>query len=163
MVREFLEGIPPPSQVGSRGAFNMDSLLREMRDLENPEGVSRLPIQPGPNVAHYAFDEKNWADDFLRKETHVIPGDLPSASGWSQEFLDHPGYIGVVDDYVSEWDTQWDTLTSHVDNPGLAVAGAGPLAQTASEVIDRMKDPKFAQSEVKFVTPPTQILVLKKF
>nr|CAG4647009.1 EOG090X054E [Megafenestra aurita]SVE92358.1 EOG090X054E [Megafenestra aurita] len=105
MVQEFLEGIPPPSHVGTRGAFNMDSLLREMRDLEKPEGATRLPIQPGPNVAHYAFDENNWAEDFLRKETHVIPGDIPSASGWSQEFLDSPGYIGVIDDYSPEWDS----------------------------------------------------------
>lgn len=154
MVREFLEGIPPPSQVGSRGAFNMDSLLREMRDLEKPEGApSRLPIQAGPKVAHYAFemhDENKWAEEFIRKETHVIPGDLPSASGWSQEFLDHPGYIGAIDDYTAEWDTQWDNLTSHIDNPLLTVPSTNALAQTADEIIDRMKDPKFAQSEVKF-------------
>lgn len=147
MVREFLEGIPPPSQVGSRGAYNMDSLLREMRDLEKPEGA-RLPIQAGPKVAHYAFDGKNWAEEFLMKETHVIPGDLPSASGWSQEFLDHPGYIGAIDDYAAEWDTQWVNMTSHVDNPGLTVPSSNALAQTADEVINRMKDPKFAQSEV---------------
>ncbi|XP_046462391.1 peroxisomal targeting signal 1 receptor-like isoform X2 [Daphnia pulex] len=144
MVREFLEGIPPPSQVGSRGAFNMDSLLREMRDLEKPQGIARPPIQPGPNVAHYAFDDKNWAEDFLRKEPHVIPEDLPSASGWSQEFLDSPGYMGVVDDYA-EWDNHWDSLTSHIEKPGFSAPGA--LAQTAGEIIDRMKDPKFAQSE----------------
>nr|CAH0112176.1 unnamed protein product [Daphnia galeata] len=144
MVREFLEGIPPPSQVGSRGAFNMDSLLREMRDLEKPQGITRPPIQPGPNVAHYAFDDKNWAEDFLRKEPHVIPEDLPSASGWSQEFLDSPGYMGVVDDYA-EWDSHWDSLTSHIEKPAFSAPGA--LAQTAGEIIDRMKDPKFAQSE----------------
>ena len=147
MVREFLEGIPPPSQVGSRGAFNMDSLLREMRDLEKPQGLTRPPIQPGPNVAHYAFDDKNWAEDFLRKEPHVIPEDLPSASGWSQEFLDSPGYMGVVDDYA-EWDSHWDSLTSHIEKPAFSAPGA--LAQTAGEIIDRMKDPKFAQSEVIF-------------
>nr|SVE73524.1 EOG090X054E [Daphnia atkinsoni] len=123
MVREFLEGIPPPSQVGSRGAFNMESLLREMRDFEKPQGVSRLPIQAGPNVAHYAFDENNWAEDFLRKETHVIPGDMPSA----------------------KWDNHWDSLTSHIDKPAFAAPDA--LAQTASEILGRMKDPKFAQSE----------------
>lgn len=149
MVREFLEGIPPPSQVGSRGAFNMDSLLREMRELENPEGMSRLPIQAGPKVAHHVFDEKNWADDFLRKETNAIQEDMQAVGGWSSEFLDHPGYIGVVDDYVSDWDSHWNTLTSHVDNPGASVEAADPLAQTASEIIDRMKDPKFAQSEVR--------------
>lgn len=150
MVQEFLEGIPPPSHVGTRGAFNMDSLLREMRDLEKPEGATRLPIQPGPNVAHYAFDENNWAEDFLRKETHVIPGDIPSASGWSQEFLDSPGYIGVIDDYSPEWDSQWDSLTSHIDNPKLAASGASTsaLTQTADEIIGRMVDPKFAHSEV---------------
>ena len=148
MVREFLEGIPPPSQVGTRGAFNMDSLLREMRELEKPERASRLPIQPAPNVAHYAFDSNNWAEDFLRKEPHVIPGDLPSASGWSHEFLDHPGYMGDGENYAVEWDTQWDSLTSHIDNSG--VVGPSALAQTAGEIIDRMKDPKFAQSEVTF-------------
>nr|SVE75092.1 EOG090X054E [Daphnia dolichocephala] len=145
MVREFLEGIPPPSHIGSRGAFNMDSLLHEMRDLEKSQGISRLPIQAGPNVAHYAFDENNWAEDFLRKEPYVIPEDLPSASGWSQEFLDSPGYMGAVDDYSLEWDTHWDSLTSHIEKPEFTAPGA--LAQTAGEIIDRMKDPKFAHSE----------------
>ena len=147
MVREFLEGIPPPSQVGLKGAFNMDSLLREMRELEMPEGAARLPIQPGPNVAHYAFDEKNWADEFLRKETHVIP-DLPSASGWSQEFLDNPGYMGDGENYIAEWENQWDALTHHLDNPLLSTPSSTDLAQTAGEIVGRMQDPKFAQSEV---------------
>ncbi|XP_057365948.1 peroxisomal targeting signal 1 receptor-like isoform X1 [Daphnia carinata] len=145
MVREFLEGIPPPSQVGTRGAFNMESLLCEMRDFEKSQGVSRLPIQAGPNVAHYAFDDKSWAEDFLRKETHVIPEDIPSASGWSQEFLDSPGYMGAVDGDSLEWDTHWDSLTSHIEKPKFTAPDA--LAQTAGEIIDRMKDPKFAQSE----------------
>lgn len=121
----------------------MDGILREMREVER---ASRLNIQPGPKVAHYALDATNWAEDFLREEPHVIPGDLPSASGWSQEFLDHPGYMGDGENFAAEWDTQWDSLTSHIDNPGLATPGA--LSQTAGEIIDRMKDPKFAQSEV---------------
>nr|CAG4636969.1 EOG090X054E [Ceriodaphnia reticulata]SVE72904.1 EOG090X054E [Ceriodaphnia reticulata] len=147
MVSEFLEGIPPPSQVGTKGAYNMDSILREMREVEKRERASRLNIQPGPMVAHYALDATNWAEDFLREEPHVIPGDLPSASGWSQEFLDHPGYMGDGENYAAEWDTQWDRLTSHIDNPDVIASNAGALSQTAGEIIDRMKDPKFANSE----------------
>ena len=155
MVREFLEGVPPPSRTGSR-AFHMGSLLQEMRELENPIGAQhRLAIQPGPNVADFAFDSKNWAEDFLRSETHVIPGDVPSASAWSQEFLDQPRFMGAGPSYAaatSDWDTQWDNLTSHIEKPSMADAAALPgnaLARTATEIVDSMSDPKFAQSEVK--------------
>jgi hypothetical protein len=133
----------------------MGSLLQEMRELENPIGPQhRLAIQPGPNVADFAFDSKNWAEDFLRSETHVIPGDVPSASAWGQEFLDQPRFMGAGPGYASpatDWDTQWDNLTSHIEKPSMTVAAALPgdaLARTATEIVDSMSDPKFAQSEV---------------
>lgn len=131
----------------------MGSLLQEMRELENPVGAQhRLAIQPGPNVADFAFDSKNWAEDFLRSETHVIPGEIPSASTWSQEFLDQPRFMGAGPSYASassDWDTQWDNLTSHIEKPNMMAAlPSNALTQTATEIVDSMSDPKFAQSEV---------------
>lgn len=146
MVREFLEGIPPPSRAGSK-AFHMGSLLQEMRELENPLGVqhSRFPIQPGPNVADYAFEANSWADDFLRKEAHIMPAEGATASGWSQEFLDQPGFMGAGA-AAADWDSHWDSLTSHIENP-VGLRDKDLLAQTAGEIVDSLSDPKFAQSE----------------
>nr|CAG4641654.1 EOG090X054E [Eurycercus lamellatus] len=146
MVREFLEGIPPPpSRVGSK-AFHMGSLLQDLRDLEKHDGAQhRFPIQPGPNVAAHVLDSNNWAEDFLNKETHVIPGDIPSASSWSQEFLDQPSFMGAGANYEAEWDTQWNSLTSHIDNPVDQTTDL--LKQTAGKVAQSMSAPKFAQSE----------------
>lgn len=118
-----------------------------MRDLERPEISHRPPIQPGPNVADFAFHEKNWADEFLKNEPHVIPADAPMASNWSQEFLDQPGFVGASFQPPADWDTHWNSLTSHLDNQK-EIDKKDELAKTASQVVDRMKDPKFAQSEV---------------
>nr|CAG4643172.1 EOG090X054E [Ilyocryptus agilis] len=143
MVREFLEGIPPPSHEHASRAFHMGSLLEEMRALEKPD-QHRFPIQPGPNVAHYALDPNNWADDFLRED---VTGEMPSASGWSQQFLDQAGFVGAEanNSYTQDWDSHWDSLTSHIDNPQPSANDA--LAKTASGIVGSMKDPLFAQSE----------------
>lgn len=148
MVREFLEGIPPPSRTRA-GAFNMNNLLQDLRDLERPEIGTRGPIQPGPNVADFAFREKNWADEFLRNEPHVIPADAPMASNWSQEFLDQPRFMGESFQPPADWDSHWNSLTSHL-NPQKDIDHQTELAKTASHVVDSMRDPKFAQSEVSF-------------
>nr|CAG4642479.1 EOG090X054E [Evadne anonyx] len=146
MVKEFLEGIQAPSRPVGSNAFHMGTLLQEMRELERPK-VYQYPIQTGPNVAEFAFkQESSWADDFLKNETHVLTENIPSASGWSQEFLDQPGYKDSETNYMAEWETQWDNLTSHIEKPNLAVQNK-ELTQTASNIVTSMNDPKFAQSE----------------
>ena len=118
-----------------------------MRELERPE-MYQYPIQTGPNVAEFAFkEESSWADDFLKNETHVLTENIPSASGWSQEFLDQPGYRDSETNYIAEWETQWDNLTSHIGKPDLAVHN-NELAKTASNIVASMNDPKFSQSKV---------------
>lgn len=146
MVKEFLEGIQVPSRPVGSNAFHMGTLLQEMRELERPE-MYQYPIQTGPNVAEFAFkEESSWADDFLKNETHVLTENIPSASGWSQEFLDQPGYRDSETNYIAEWETQWDNLTSHIGKPDLAVHN-NELAKTASNIVASMNDPKFSQSK----------------
>jgi len=146
MVKEFLEGIQAPSRPVGSNAFHMGTLLQEMRELERP-GMHQFPIQAGPNVAEFAFkEESSWADDFLKNETHVLTENIPSASGWSQEFLDQPGYRDSETNYNAEWETQWDNLTSHIEKPNLAVQNSD-VTQTASNIVANMDDPKFSQSE----------------
>ena len=91
---------------------------------------------------------KNWADEFLRNEPHLIPAETPMASNWSQEFLDQPGFVGEIFQPPADWDTHWNSLTSHLDNQQGTADHQSELAKTASHVVDSMKDPKFAQSEV---------------
>nr|CAG4648627.1 EOG090X054E [Polyphemus pediculus] len=146
MVKEFMEGIQPPKPMGA-SAFHMGTLLQEMRELERPE-MYQFPIQTGPNVAEFAFkEESSWAEDFLKNETYVLTENIPSASGWSHEFLDHPGYLDAGSNYEAEWETQWDNLTSHVAVPNPDVAVQSDLSKTAGKIVDSMSDPKFAQSE----------------
>lgn len=146
MAREFLAGIPPPPRVGPN-AFNMHSLLEELRG-EGPVTQHRFPIQPGPSVATHAFDAKNWAEDFLREDPHIISDAPPSASGWDREFMGHPGYMGAAA-AAADWDTDWDNITSHIGNPP-AQQEKDLLAQTAGEIVDSLSDPKFAESEVRY-------------
>nr|CAG4646219.1 EOG090X054E [Macrothrix elegans] len=143
MVREFLEGIPPSKQ--NARAFNMGNMLEEMRALEGREGLQRHMIQQGPNIADHAFKDKIWAEEFLRTEQHVIHGDVPTASVWSSEMLDQPHFMGAGPSYEAEWEKEWNQLTFQADQG--ATAAPDPIAQTASQIVDSMKDPKFANSE----------------
>lgn len=147
MVKEFMEGIQVPTRPTGSSAFHMGTLLQEMRELERPE-IYQFPIQTGPNIAEFAFkEESSWAEDFLKNETHVVTDNVASASGWSHEFLDHPGYLDAGTNYIAEWETQWDNLTSHIENKTTELQPDN-LTKTANEIVSSMNDPKFAQSEV---------------
>nr|CAG4638415.1 EOG090X054E [Cyclestheria hislopi] len=143
MVREFLADIHSSGAPGRPKTIHMGELLQEMRELEKHDSS----IQPGPNVAYIAVHEDNkWADEFLSSEKHVVTS-VSSSTSWGQEFLDQPHFMAAGPDYLAEWENQWDDLASNIEvKPALEGMNVN-MSKTATEVVNAMSDPKFAQSE----------------
>ena len=77
LVEEFLAHSAAPAPPSS---FRMDTLLREMQDIE------RLPPLAGPPVADLAMQEHKWAEEYLASETNIQ--DFVGGPDWTREFLE---------------------------------------------------------------------------
>ena len=85
--------------------FRMDSLLREMRDMETMESLGAVPRQ-APPVASIASTEDTWATELLETEQNVID--------WSRDFLaEHTASLGGPDPILTR------SSGGHHHHPGL--------------------------------------------
>ncbi|XP_071840318.1 peroxisomal targeting signal 1 receptor-like [Apostichopus japonicus] len=167
LVNEFLADqhrhVAPPQ------TFHMESLLREMNDIERAHAI-QAPVQ-APGVADLAI-HPDWAADFLegeqRRGQEVIDD---TGQDWTKQFLDAQNDAVGPDILPETDDTKWaqDYLEQNehqqwaneftgqsedekwVDEFQNAEETA-EVAKTANHLLGTLDDPKFSNSEfVKFV------------
>nr|XP_054769102.1 peroxisomal targeting signal 1 receptor-like isoform X1 [Lytechinus pictus] len=167
LVNEFLSD--QHRHAGPPQTFRMDALLQEMQEIEGLH--HRQALAQAPGVADLA-SRADWAAEFLeaeqkRAEEIVDDTDL----NWTKDFLDSQRE-SVGPDIIPTTDTKWaeeyleqtedklwtDEFNSQTEDARWIDEFKGEqqsqdeLAQTATQLLGSMDDPKFQSSEfMKFI------------
>ncbi|XP_030842867.1 peroxisomal targeting signal 1 receptor isoform X2 [Strongylocentrotus purpuratus] len=162
LVNEFLSD--QHRHAGPPQTFRMDALLQEMQEIEGMH--HRQALAQAPGVADLA-SRADWAADFLeaeqrRAEEIVDDTDL----NWTKDFLDSqreavgPDIIATTDtkwatEYLDQsddklWTEEFNNQTEDarwIDDFKGEQETKDELAQTATQLLGSMDDPKFQSSE----------------
>ncbi|XP_072175236.1 peroxisomal targeting signal 1 receptor-like [Diadema setosum] len=167
LVHEFLAD--QHRHVGPPQTFRMDALLHEMQEIESLH--SRQALSQAPGVAHLA-SQPDWAAEFLEAEQQrageivddtdldwtkdfldsqrdaVGPDIIPTTSNtkWAEEYLEQSEHKLWSEEFAENEDARWIDEFKGEDQ------SKSELAQTATQLLGSMEDPKFQSSEfMKFI------------